>query len=290
VLVRWLRGWPDAQPLGPDDLLFRTRNDRRPTQSNWSRTWHRALRSIGQQPLHVYDCRHAAATTWLDAGVPLGDVARRLGHSVETLVSTYVGSLAATKQRRTVGSRSASRRRHDRRGIGPGRRLRPVTTDKVLRARDGPHAGLVGLATTHRSSSMSSRVLFLDDSGKPDVNHPSNAVVIAGFSIPSVHVPTLSRRMLGAKAKFHPGRGHPVSWEIKAADFVKPNSCYYASSLATEAIQVADLFASISRRVVEGDIDLADLARGLDRVCSLPGTGRGVTFKGRPYRNRIQLF
>ena len=27
------------------------------------------------------------------AGVPLGEVARRLGHSVETLVSTYVGAL-----------------------------------------------------------------------------------------------------------------------------------------------------------------------------------------------------
>jgi hypothetical protein len=41
----------------------------------------------------VYDCCHAAATTWLRAGVPLGEVARRLGHSVETLVSTYVGAL-----------------------------------------------------------------------------------------------------------------------------------------------------------------------------------------------------
>jgi len=43
--------------------------------------------------LRVYDCRHAAATTWLQAGAPLGEVARRLGHSVETLVSTYVGAL-----------------------------------------------------------------------------------------------------------------------------------------------------------------------------------------------------
>jgi hypothetical protein len=43
--------------------------------------------------MRVYDCRHACATTWLRAGVPLGEVARRLGHSVETLVSTYVGAL-----------------------------------------------------------------------------------------------------------------------------------------------------------------------------------------------------
>jgi hypothetical protein len=29
----------------------------------------------------------------LTAGVPLGEVARRMGHSVDTLVSTYVGAL-----------------------------------------------------------------------------------------------------------------------------------------------------------------------------------------------------
>jgi hypothetical protein len=36
---------------------------------------------------------HAAATTWLKAGLPLGDTSRRLGHSVETLVSHYIGAL-----------------------------------------------------------------------------------------------------------------------------------------------------------------------------------------------------
>jgi hypothetical protein len=34
-----------------------------------------------------------AATTWLGAGVPLAETARRLGHSAETLVSTYVRAL-----------------------------------------------------------------------------------------------------------------------------------------------------------------------------------------------------
>jgi integrase len=88
-----LQAWIEEFDLGPDDLLFRTRTDRRPTPSNWGRAWHRALRTVGHEPLRVYDCRHAAATTWLRAGVPLGEVARRLGHSVETLVSTYVGAL-----------------------------------------------------------------------------------------------------------------------------------------------------------------------------------------------------
>ena len=57
------------------------------------RAWHRALESVGHRPLRVYDCRHAAATTCLRAGMPPGETARRLGHSVETLVSTYVGAL-----------------------------------------------------------------------------------------------------------------------------------------------------------------------------------------------------
>lgn len=94
VLVAMLRRWIDEHDFAPGELLFRTRNGRIPTKSNWGRAWHRALRHVGVPPLRVYDCRHAAATTWLKAGVPLGEVANRLGHSVETLVSTYVGALS----------------------------------------------------------------------------------------------------------------------------------------------------------------------------------------------------
>ena len=94
VLVAMLSEWVGENGMTtPDQLLFRTRNDTRPSGSNWARAWHRALESVGQQPMRVYDCRHAAATTWLRAGMPLGETARRLGHSVETLVSTYVGAL-----------------------------------------------------------------------------------------------------------------------------------------------------------------------------------------------------
>ena len=64
-----------------------------PTASNWARSLQRGCRLAGHPRMRVYDCRHAAATTWLRAGAPLGEVARRLGHSVETLVSTYVGAL-----------------------------------------------------------------------------------------------------------------------------------------------------------------------------------------------------
>jgi hypothetical protein len=236
---------------------------------------------------------------------------------------------------------------------------------------------------------MTSRVLFLDDSGKPDANHASNAVVIAGFSLPSGHVATLSRRVLGAKNKFHPKRGHPASWEVKAADFIKPNpwnrkknrdfaeelvrivaelggtaysvtidkskminpmsltqtmplmlhglvehfeaecryhsetglivadwsshqadqhasrsvasyvasrrfdlhpSVYYASSTATEAVQVADLFAGARRRIAEGDSKLSTFGRLLDQTSSIADRSGLITFTGRPHRNRIHLF
>lgn len=94
VLVLMLIEWLDqlVAPT-PEDLIFRTRNGTRPSASNWGRAWHRALESIGQRPLRVYDCRHAAATTWLQAGISLGETAKRMGHSVDTLVATYVGAL-----------------------------------------------------------------------------------------------------------------------------------------------------------------------------------------------------
>ena len=92
-LVAALRAWVAEHQFADDQLLFRTRNGNRPTSSNWLRAWHRALRSVGLEPLRLYDCRHTAATTWLGAGVPLGEAARRMGHSVETLVQTYVGAL-----------------------------------------------------------------------------------------------------------------------------------------------------------------------------------------------------
>lgn len=92
-LVTLLRSWLETNDFNSGELIFRTRNRNRPSQSNWRRAWHLALAKIDHEPLRPYDCRHFAATTWLHAGVPLGEAARRLGHSVETLVSTYVGAL-----------------------------------------------------------------------------------------------------------------------------------------------------------------------------------------------------
>lgn len=98
VLVAMLRAWIEEKEFADAELLFRTRTGKRPTASNWARTFQRALRQTDHPPLRVYDCRHAAATTWLRAGVPVGEVARSMGHSVETLVSTYVGALNGDEQ------------------------------------------------------------------------------------------------------------------------------------------------------------------------------------------------
>ena len=75
VLITLLTSWIEEGDFRASDLLFRTRTGQRPSSSNWGRAWHRALRSIDHEPLRLYDCGHAAATTWLNAGVPLGDVA-----------------------------------------------------------------------------------------------------------------------------------------------------------------------------------------------------------------------
>lgn len=98
TLAAVLQDWLDAHQFESGDLIFRTRNGNRPSPSNWRRAWHLALSKIGHEPLRPYDCRHTAATTWLHAGVPLAETARRLGHSVETLVATYVGALKGDEQ------------------------------------------------------------------------------------------------------------------------------------------------------------------------------------------------
>jgi integrase len=92
-LVDMLRTWVKERELGPDDLLFRTRRGNRPSQSNWSRALKRACENAGHPRIRVYDFRHANATMMIKARVSLAEAARRLGHSVETLVSTYIGAM-----------------------------------------------------------------------------------------------------------------------------------------------------------------------------------------------------
>src|SRR5262249_38630227 len=62
--VEMLIEWLGAGCFGPADLLFRTRSGRRPAASNWGRCRQRSLAAAGLPRLRIYDCRHAAATTW----------------------------------------------------------------------------------------------------------------------------------------------------------------------------------------------------------------------------------
>ena len=67
-------------------------------------------------------------------------------------------------------------------------------------------------------------------------------------------------------------------------------SLYYANSLTTQPIQVADLVASVKRRVVEGDVRLYQLDNDLARIRTLSDATVATTHAGRIYRNHISLF
>ena len=67
-------------------------------------------------------------------------------------------------------------------------------------------------------------------------------------------------------------------------------SVYYANSLTTPAIQVADLIAGVRRRVVEGDRRLATLNRRMTATRTLRGRPGPNTDQGRSYTNQIELF
>ena len=60
--------------------------------TNWARAWAR-VQKPGGTSWSLYDLRHAAATTMLSAGIQIGEVARRLGHSPEVLLTHYAGVL-----------------------------------------------------------------------------------------------------------------------------------------------------------------------------------------------------
>lgn len=67
-------------------------------------------------------------------------------------------------------------------------------------------------------------------------------------------------------------------------------SVYYANSLTTQPIQVADLIAAVRRRVLEGDTRLSTLDENLTSICTLSGATPATTHTGRDYTNHISLF
>ena len=84
----------------PDGRLFRGLHGGPLSESVYDRWWKlariQALTSAQvSSPLarRPYDLRHAAASLWLNAGVPATEVARRLGHSVAVLLRVYANCI-----------------------------------------------------------------------------------------------------------------------------------------------------------------------------------------------------
>ena len=95
-LIRHIRAHAEQFGIAPDGRLFTSTAGgklRYATFANiWSRTRAAALtKAQAASPLagRPYDLRHAAVSTWLNAGVAAPQVAEWAGHSVQTLLSTY---------------------------------------------------------------------------------------------------------------------------------------------------------------------------------------------------------
>jgi len=99
-LIRLLRAHIDRFGVGEDSRLFRTATGGALQDSSYTAVWRKA-RTVALTPAQVvsplarrpYDLRHAAASLWLNAGVPATEVARRLGHSVAMLLKVYANCI-----------------------------------------------------------------------------------------------------------------------------------------------------------------------------------------------------
>lgn len=100
ALVRVLREHVERFGLAPDGRLFQSPNGQVVGSATYARVWAEA-REYAFTPAQVasplagrpYDLRHAAVSTWLNAGVPAPEVAERAGHSVDVLNKVYAKCL-----------------------------------------------------------------------------------------------------------------------------------------------------------------------------------------------------
>ncbi|MEW2358092.1 site-specific integrase [Spirillospora sp. NPDC029432] len=99
-LVAILMGHLKEFGAADDGRLFRNERGGILGASTYSRAWEEARQlaltpAQAQSPLagRPYDLRHAALSTWLNAGVSPADVAKRAGNSVEVLLKRYAGCL-----------------------------------------------------------------------------------------------------------------------------------------------------------------------------------------------------
>ncbi|WP_243715346.1 tyrosine-type recombinase/integrase [Micromonospora sp. KC207] len=95
-LVELLYGHVDNHGVGSDGRLFRGLHGGTLSESVYDRWWKLAReKALTDSPLarRPYDLRHAAASPWLNAGVPPTEVARRLGHGVAVLLRVHANCI-----------------------------------------------------------------------------------------------------------------------------------------------------------------------------------------------------
>jgi integrase len=105
-LVTVLREHLDEFGTAPDGRLFRTRGNQPISASSYGDTW-AAARVLGLTPAlasspiadRPYALRHAAVSLWLNAGVPVTEVAERAGHGVDVLLRVYAKCIDGDQQR-----------------------------------------------------------------------------------------------------------------------------------------------------------------------------------------------
>jgi integrase len=92
VALPVLRAAAGGRTTGP---LFRTGKGKRLRQSTIDRGVRLVLAGLGLTPRGSHSLRHSVASALVAAGVPVADVARYLGDSVDTIVRTYVHATGA---------------------------------------------------------------------------------------------------------------------------------------------------------------------------------------------------
>ena len=113
ALVVLLRAHIERFGVADDGWLFRSPGGGLVGSATYARVW-QAAGLLAFPPLQVasplaarpYDLRHAAVSTWLNAGVPALEVAERAGHSVDVLRKIYAKCLHG--QRDAVNERTAA--------------------------------------------------------------------------------------------------------------------------------------------------------------------------------------
>jgi integrase len=100
ALVRMLRARINKFGIAEDGRLFCNERGAIIGSTTYSRAWEEARRlaftpAQAASPLagRPYDLRHAALSTWLNAGISPAEVSKRAGNSVEVLLRRYAGCL-----------------------------------------------------------------------------------------------------------------------------------------------------------------------------------------------------